>query len=128
MPLGGGTSLFVEDTFFATACGKLKLARCVGFCHGAMFYHRRARYILPRLPVSVSFGLLNDRSSPSLSTSVFCFCFLFLRFVLFCFVVLCSVLLCVVGYCLLQVVKFTEGKEVKKFIYVPGRIISFVVK
>lgn len=27
-----------------------------------------------------------------------------------------------------QVVKFTEGKEVKKFIYVPGRIISFVVK
>ncbi|CAM9370123.1 unnamed protein product [Ectocarpus sp. 6 AP-2014] len=27
-----------------------------------------------------------------------------------------------------QVVKFTDGKEVKKFIYVPGRIISFVVK
>eukprot|EP00903_Cladosiphon_okamuranus_P011922 g11198.t1 len=27
-----------------------------------------------------------------------------------------------------QVVKFTEGKDVKKFIYVPGRIISFVVK
>lgn len=27
-----------------------------------------------------------------------------------------------------QVVKYTEGKEVKKFIYVPGRIISFVVK
>eukprot|EP00904_Undaria_pinnatifida_P004189 jgi/Undpi1/13771/HiC_scaffold_9.g03422.m1 len=27
-----------------------------------------------------------------------------------------------------QVVKYTEGKEVKKFIYVPGRIVSFVVK